>query len=261
MLSMIRAQLFRIVKSRAYIVYMILFCLFAFVTPFSIWLNKVWPAFAKIGLFVLPDEMSALQLYGISFATASFITMAASIVMGYFVASDFKSGFMKNLIQARGGRVSYAAAMVVCAVILACVATLVGIVIVEATLRVQGYAVALDTPFLDVLQWFAQVALCTAAYASLIVLVAIATKSETIAVIGGLFISGGAIEQLGGNILEGMPGIFAVLRRFLSSYLTADMEALAEGVICEPLVYAQALGTILVAGMLASLIMRRRSLA
>ena len=259
MLSMIRAQLFRIVKSRAFIVYTIIFCLFTSLTPASIWLNEVWPIFSD---FVLPNEqMSVLQLYGASFVATNNMAVLTSIVMGYFVASDFKSGFMKNLIQARGGRVSYASAMVVCAVILALATTLVGIIVVEVMLRVQGYTVALDTLFLDALQWFIQVVLCTAAYVSLIVLVAIATKSETIAVIGGIFISGGAIEQIGANLLEGMPGILAVLRRFLSSYLSTNTEVLAEGVIWGPLVYVQALGTILVAGMLAILVMRRRSLA
>ena len=260
MLNMVRAQLFRIARSRVLIVYAILFCLAAFATPFSIWLNKAWPAFAELGLFTLPDEqLSTLQLYGASFVVTSFTPMVVSIATGYFVASDFKSGFVKNLVQARGGRVSYAAASVACAAVLSAVTTIAGIVVVEATLRVQGY-VSQSVSFVEMLQWSAQVALCTTAYASLTVLIAVATKSETVAVLCAIFIGAGAVEQLGGSLLARAPETFSVLRRFFEGYLAADVELLAEGIVCDPATYVQALATILIVGALAALVMRRRSL-
>ena len=66
MLSMIRAQLFRIAKSRFIIFFALIVVLFAFATPFALWLHNVWPAFAATGFVEIPDEpLPALQLYGV----------------------------------------------------------------------------------------------------------------------------------------------------------------------------------------------------
>ena len=104
MLSMIRAQLFRIAKSRFIIFFALIVVLFAFATPFALWLHNVWPAFAATGFVEIPDEpLPALQLYGVSFVAGSFLAMGVSVATVYYVAEDFKSGFLKNLVQARGG--------------------------------------------------------------------------------------------------------------------------------------------------------------
>ncbi len=261
MLSMIRSELFRIVRSRFLIAYVIVFFLFAFATPFALWLSKVWPAFAATGIVVVPDApLPSLQLYGVSFVGGSFLAIGAGVAMGYFAALDLKSGFAKNLVQAQGGRIAYAVALIVCSVVLAVVTTAVGMLIVEATLRLQGYDPAAPSAE-EALQWFAQVALCVSAYASMAVLVAVATKSETAAVFAAIFLGGGTVESLAQLVLANIPGIPAALRDCLDGYLAVDLATLGQGAVCDPMTYVQAGATILVVGGLAALVMRRRALA
>ena len=61
-------------------------------------------------------------------------------------------------------------------------------------------------------------------------------------------------------ILANVPGIPVVLRDCLDGYLATDLAMLSQGIICDPLTYAQAIITILVAIAACVLVMRRRSL-
>lgn len=260
MLSMIRSELFRIVKSRYLIFYAVVFFVFAVATPLALWLHSVWPAFAATGFVAIPEEpLPSLQLYGTSFVGGSFTAMGVGIAVSLFVTEDFKSGYVKNLVQARGGRTSYAVAVVTCALVVAAATTLFGMVVVEASLRLQGYVPAAPSAA-EALQWFAQVALCCAAYATAVALVAIMTKSEALAVVVALFLGGGAFEGIMMMVLANIPGIPAALRDCLDGYLAADLGALAQGVVCDPMTYVQAGATILVVGAAAVVAMRRRSL-
>lgn len=261
MLSMIRSELFRIVRSRFLIAYGTVFLLVALATPFALWLSKVWPAFAATGLVVVPVEpLPSLQLYGVSFVGGSFLAIGAGVAMGYFAAQDQKSGYVKNLVQARGGRVSYATALIVCSVVIAVVSTAAGMLVVEAALRLQGYVPAAPSSE-EALQWFAQVTLCVSAYASMAVLLAVATGSESVSVFAAIFLGGGAAESFCQFILANIPGAPAALRDCLDGYLAVDLAMLGQGQVCDPMTYVQAGVTILVVGGLAALVMRRRALA
>ena len=119
MLSMICSELYRIVRSRFFVFYVVLVCLVSMVAPFALWLYRVWPAFAATGFVDMPAEpLPSLQLYGMMSVSGAFIAMGAGIAMALFVSEGFKSGFVKNLVQVRGGRLSYVVAVVVCAVFL-----------------------------------------------------------------------------------------------------------------------------------------------
>ncbi|HIT45294.1 MAG TPA: hypothetical protein IAC28_04270 [Candidatus Aphodovivens excrementavium] len=261
MLSMIRSELFRIVRSRFFVVYVVLVCLVSVVAPFALWLYRVWPAFAATGFVDMPAEpLPSLQLYGMTSVSGAFIAMGAGIAMALFVSEDFKSGFVKNLVQVRGGRLSYAVAAVVCSVFLAVVATALGIMVVELTLRAQGYVSAAVSP-VDVLQWFTQVALIESAYAMIAALIALSFGSETLATVCAVFFGGGVAESVARLVLANIPGVPAALRDCLDGYLAVDLEMLGQGQVCDPMTYVQAGVTILVAGGLAALVMRHRALA
>ena len=260
MLSMIRSELFRIAKSSYIIFYTVVVFLIAAATPFALWLHSVWPAFAATGFVVIPEEpLPSLQLYGVSFVGGSFVAIGVGVAVSLFVTEDFKSGYVKNLVQAQGGRVSYALSVLACTLIIAAATTLFGMLVVESALRLQGYAPVAPTA-MEALQWFAQTTLCCAAYATVTALIGIATKSETVAVFTAIFLGGGAIESLCKLILANIPGIPAALRDCLDGYLATDVATLAQGVVCDPMTYVQTGATILVIGALCVLIMRRRSL-
>lgn len=260
MFSMMRAQLFRIAKSRFIVFFVLIIMLFAFATPFALWLHNVWPAFAATGFVEIPDEpLPTLQLYGVSFVAGSFLAMDVSVATVYYVAEDFKSGFIKNLVQARGGRASYAAAMILCSIVIAAVAVIIGMLVVEVALRVQGY-VPVPPSAVDMLQWFVQLVLCMVAYATVAIFLTAITGSETVATIGGILIAGGAVESLLKLILANLPGIPVVLRDCLDGYLATDLAMLSQGIVCDPLTFVQAIVTILVAGVGCVLVLRRRNL-
>lgn len=260
MLSMLRAELFRIVRSRYLLFYFGLFSLVALATPAAMWLDRVWPAFAETGFVEMPDwPLPSLQFYGVSFVAGSLLPMLASVMMVAFVSEDFKTGFVKNLVQARGGRTAYAVAVIACCVLFAAVSTALGMLLVEAALRVQGYVPAPAAPA-EMLQWFAQVALCTSAYMSVSVLVAVLSGSEVLSAAAVLMVGGGMVESVLMMVLANVPGIPAVLRDCLDGYLMADMSVLTSGVVTDPFTYVQAVATIAVAGGLALAAMRRKSL-
>lgn len=260
MLSMIRSELYRIVKSRYFIFYVAAFFVIAAATPFALWLHNVWPAFAETGFVEVPAEpLPSLQLYGVSFMSGSFVAMGVGVAVSEFVAEDFKSGYVKNLVQARGGRVSYAGAVVACALAIATATTLFGMLVVEGALRLQGYA-PVQPPAAEALQWLVQVVLCCAAYATVAALIAIVTKSEAVAVLAAIFLGGGAVESVCKLVLANIPGIPVALRDCLDGYLATDLATLAQGAVCDPMAYVQAGATVLVVGAACVLVMRRRSL-
>ena len=139
MLNMVRAQLYRIAKSRFSVFYAIILFVIAAATPFALWLHNVWPAFAETGFVEVPaDPLPSLQFYGVSFLGGSFAAMGVGVAVSELVAGDFKSGYVKNLVQARGGRTSYAVAVAACALAIAAATTLFGMIIVEGALRLQA---------------------------------------------------------------------------------------------------------------------------
>lgn len=260
MLSMIRSELFLIVRSRYTIFYAVVFFVIAVATPFALWLHNVWPAFAATNFVVVPAApLPSLQLYGVSFVSGSFVAIGVGVLVSAIVTEDFKTGYVKNLVQARGGRVSYAVAVAACALAVATATTLFGMLVVEGALRLQGYAPVAPSAA-DALQWFAQVALCCAAYATVAALIAIATRSEAVAVLAAIFLGGGAVESVCKLVLANIPGIPVALRDCLDGYLATDLSTLALGAVCDPMTYVQAGATVLVVGAACVLVMRRRSL-
>lgn len=259
-LSMMRAQMRYVIRSRYAAVFGIVFaCMCAFEAA-AIWMHLHVPWFTELGIVVgIHDGVPSLALWGSSFVGGSLIAMLFSIFMASMASEFFKHGYVKNMIQARGGRASYALAFVALCVLLSAAMTVVGVVVTETGVRIAGVAPALPS-IGDFFQWLTQVILCVTAYAVLTVLVVFVTKSEVAGVIAALFFGGGGVEGLMMFVLANVPGMPAAIRDCLDGYLAADVSTLGAGGICDPLSYAQSVGTILVVGALCVLVMRRRSL-
>ena len=160
MLSLIRAQMYRIAKSRSIWVICLVVILFVLAAPFLVWLFQVWPAFAATGIVDLPDEpLPLLQLWGVSIANGSAFPMMIGILLVQVFVQDFKSGYIKNLIQARGGRASYVFSAAACSVIVSCAVTVSAAALVTLAFAVQGYPFAMPTG-IEALEWIAQISLC-----------------------------------------------------------------------------------------------------
>ena len=260
MIAMLRSELYRIVKSRFSWGYAIALTLMVLATPFAVWLYQVWPAFAETGFVELPDyPLPQLQILGVSIVGGGLLSMGVAIIFAAMATDDFKAGFVKNLLQVRGGRVSYAASLMVTCLVFTAVSVAFAMVLASAAFIVVGYEAA-PSSFGDTVQWYVQVVLVVAAYASLAALVAVVTRNEAAGVFAGLFLGGGAIESVLKMVLANIPGLPSAIRDCLDSYLAVDIATLSNGALCDPVTYAQAGITFLVAAALCVLVMRRMNL-
>lgn len=261
MLSMMRAQLYCILKSRSVWALCLIIALFVLATPFALWLYQVWPAFAATGIVELSDEpLPLLQLWGVSIISGSVFAMMICCSLVLIFVEDFNSGYIRNLIQARGGRVSYALSAAVCSVIVAVVVTAAAMLLTVLAYTAQGYPFVMPS-MTDALQWMAQVALCSVAYASISVLVAMLTESEAAGVVVALALASGIVENILRLILANIPGVPSFIRDCLDAYLAVDLGQLGQGMICNPMTYVQALVTFAAVVILWLIVMRRKSLA
>lgn len=262
MLSMMRAQLYRVAKSRSVWALCLIIGLFVLATPFALWLYQVWPAFAATGIVEVPDEpLPLLQLWGVSIASGSVFAVMIGIVLVEIFVEDFKSGYVKNLVQARGGRVSYVASIAVCGLIVAAAMVIGATVLVTLAFAVQGYPFVMPTA-MEGLGWMGQMTLCSVAYASVAVLAVFVTRSEAAGVVVALVVSSGMAERVLQLILANIPGAPVAPSAIASArILRSILGSSAQGMVCDPMTYVQAIATFAVVVALWLVIMRRKSLA
>lgn len=261
MFSMIRAQMYRIAKSRSIWAMCLVIVLFVLASPVLVWLYRTWSAFAETGLVQLPNEtLPLLRLWGVSIVGGSAFPMMIGVLLVQAFVQDFKSGYVKNLVQARGGRVSYVLSTVACSVLISCAITIGAAALVALAFAAQGFPFAMPAGA-EALGWIAQVSLCSVAYAGIAMLALFITKSETVGIVMAILTGGGAIESALGIVLANIPGAPAAIRDCLDAYLAAGFAQLGQGIICGPLIYAQATVTLAAVTFLCLLTVRRKNLA
>lgn len=259
MLSMLKAHWHYLAKSNFTLAAFVVLALLCSFEAIAVWMHLHVPWFTELGMVVgIHDGVPSLALWGSSFVGGAFAPMFVSILVAASTVDLFSHGYVKNLLQAKGGRASFAFSLSLVCVAMAVLSTAVGIVVTEVGMRIAGCVPALPSPG-DFLQWFVQVALCVSAYAVLTLLVVFVTKKQVIGIIAALFVGGGMVESLLQFVLANIPSLSPAIRDCLDGYLAADVSVLASGGICDPLSYAQSIGTILVGAALCVLVMRRRS--
>lgn len=137
-------------------------------------------------------------------------------------------------------------------------AVAVGMLVSDLGMR-MSFETALPS-FADGLQWYAQVVLCTTAYAAAGVLTVLMTRSEVAGIVAAFVLGGGFAERALQFVLANVPGLPSAVRDCVDGYLAADLFTLGNGVVSDPLTYAQAIVTIVVIGALCALVMRRKDI-
>ena len=213
------------------------------------------------------NHASSLQLYGQGFVSGSWIAMLTCIFVAIFFMSEFRTGAIKNMMQAQGGRMTFAAAgMVVCAAA-ALIFVVAGVVGCELFFRLAGFSFQMSG-IAEVALWFLQVWLVVFAYTSIVYLAACTTQSTVFSVIIGFLLGGYALE----NVLTGManavaaltghlPAFDALANFFMNDSLMVYLSALSSGNASDPSVFGVAAGVVIVMAVINVLVMRRRSLA
>ena len=260
MLSMVRAILYRMVKSPSNWAYTCAMVGRSCILAFAIWLSQQ----PSLGLGSIIEgnlsQMSILQIFGYSFVSGSFISMLAGVYIASFFSADFKTGYIKNYIQASGGRFAYLVAAVIASLIAVIWFMVVGVFSTSISLFVVGQDYQLPT-LEDAFLWFAQVVVVITAYMIITLLVVIITKNSTAGVIAGILLGGGAVETILNLVLSNIPGMPYAVQMCMNNYLSMDLTALVAGDLTGTNAFLDGGITLAVVVVLAALVMRRRSLA
>lgn len=265
MLSMIRSDLYRMVKSPLFYTLMVALVVVIAFGATLIWVSTLPWAIENFGpganlgpgSFGTPTEELAFLVYGKAFAGS--VPILLVFFLAYFFAADFEASAFKNLLQARGGRVSYALSALVVVVVAAVVYILLGMLATEIAYRLVGVVPVIPS-FGELVRWFIQMVLVASAYGALTLLIVFLTRGKTASLLLGLFISSGMCESMIQFGLANTPSIPPLLRDCFDHYLAADARALSMNVMSGVGAYADGLVTFLIVGALCVLVMRRISL-
>lgn len=271
--GVLRAMLYRLLKSRMTLVFMLVLIIsivYVIVGLKLIGANTSLSADVSatssditLGLSVLAAGASGVDFTracGMLFVRGSFIAMAVAVFCGVFFASDLRTGAVKNVILGHTGRFAYALAAGVCTFAMTFFAVLAGVVVSLVTLVASGFIVAAPDP-MQFVCWIGEVWLSVAAYAVLAVVVALLSKSTVLAAITGFLLGGAAVENLLYSAIGLVTGHPNEVRAIFDGYLAVTVSQLGYGNVLSVGTLLPALVTIVAAIAAGMLIARRRSLA
>ncbi|WP_303203754.1 hypothetical protein [Raoultibacter timonensis] len=255
MLSMLRSNLYRLVKTRLTWAYAIVCVLLICMEPL-VWFFTASSS-ASYGDPLNPT-MTAVQMYGRTLGSG--VVFLASVYCAVFFAADFKTKSIKNVLQAKGGRVSYALAAAVTVLVVQVGAMVASSVVAGAAYQVLGFAIA-ESSVVDLALLFCQFLLVSTAYSLIAVLFVFATGNETLATVATLVVSSGLVESFLRVALANVFADFPPLRDCLDGYLAVQMNLLSAGTVSDAGGIAAAAATCAVALGLCVLVMKKRELA
>ena len=255
MLSMLRSNLYRLVKTRLTWAYAIVCVLLICMEPL-VWFFTASSS-ASYGDPLNPT-MTAVQMYGRTLGSG--VVFLASVYCAVFFAADFKTKSIKNVLQAKGGRVSYALAAAVTVLVVQVGAMVASSVVAGAAYQVLGFAIA-ESSVVDLALLFCQFLLVSTAYSLIAVLFVFATGNETLATVVTLAVSSGLLESFLRVALANVFADFPPLRDCLDGYLAVQMNLLSAGTVSDAGGIAAAAATCAVALGLCVLVMKKRELA
>ena len=255
MLSMLRSNLYRLVKTRLTWAYAIVCVLLICMEPL-VWFFTASSS-ASYGDPLNPT-MTAVQMYGRTLGSG--VVFLASVYCAVFFAADFKTKSIKNVLQAKGGRVSYALAAAVTVLVVQVGAMVASSVVAGAAYQVLGFAIA-ESSVVDLALLFCQFLLVSTAYSLIAVLFVFATGNETLATVATLVVSSGLVESFLRVALANVFADFPPLRDCLDGYLAVQMNLLSAGTVSDAGGIAAAAATCAVALGLCVLVMKKGELA
>lgn len=259
MLSMVRSNLYRMVHSSLFwgylITYVVLLSLMAFVS----WMVASGPLFGLGGGSAGAVGGSSFELYSETFLSGIAIGIFVSALCAVLFVRDFDNGYMKNLLQINGGRVSYAVAASITALVVAVVFVVVGVATVEVAFRIAGFGSLLVLPPLgDLAVWLLQCVLVLMAYTQIVLCVTFFARSSVASIVAVMLVSTGMLEDIlrfvFSNVFKNVPA----LRDCLDGYLSAMMSALAAGPVPGTHLYVVAGVTIIVGLIVGIAVMCRK---
>lgn len=259
MFGMICAQLFRVVKSRSFIVVSFVVAAWAAMQTFSVW-TSAQPEYGMTPLIGGDlSNASILTIYGSSIVEGSPLTVFAGVFVNFFVMADFKSNYIKNLVPTLGGRVAYATALMVISIIVVAWFTLLGLCATVAILCVLGQSFVVPAVG-EFMLWLIQVVFAVSVYCMIVLVSVFLSKNEVVGLVMALALGFGWAETMVASVLLNTPGLPDALYGCVNLFLAADLSTLGQGLLFEPIACAFAVVVAAVVGAVCVLIMCRRNL-
>lgn len=256
MSSMVCALMYRVFRSHLFVGSLIGFSIFCIVVLGCIWVSQQpWFTIETGGHFT-----NMLSFWGSAFIAGSVFALFISLIVANFVVSDFKSGFIKNMVYSTKSRAFYIVSYLVIELILTSFFLMLGIIIFSVGLHLIGNSLVWASVG-DTIQWLVEVLLCVVAYSSFNVFLAVASRSNTLCAVGGIFASLGVIENVLKEALLYVSANSLLVGNFFDNYLATSISLLGSGRVVGNEVYLASIVTILVFVAISLVIMRRRSLA
>lgn len=254
MLSMVRSNLYRLAHSVATWGSLITFAAIIVLIAMLLRVLVGDAGFSLMEDFFDGGDATSYTVYGQMLLSGSLIGIFVAGVCEVFFIRDFDNGFIKNLMQIRGGRASYAAAALLTIVVVSAIFLLVGIVVSEIAFRIALFGTSLTFPPIGgLIQWIFQVMLVITAYAAIVVFVVFVTRSNACGLVAVFLLPTGALEQalalVCSNLFASMPALRDCMDQSLSHWLTL----LANGPVSDVQLYVTA-GAALVVAFVASVI-------
>ena len=258
MLSMTSAVLFRMAKSPALRTFTVLAAVMGLGVP------AFFAAAPGLGLYIdvsgMMSSLTFVQIFGNAFLSGSALALMVTLFAAVFLVDEFKTGYVKNLVQARGDRMAFTIAHAAALLVATAWLLAVGAVALFAGLLCTGQGLA-STSASDVVRGLSQALVVAAAYGMITQLVVVISKSPAMGVVAAIAIGTGFIETSLTAVASIIPAVPEGVRVFLEGYLNADMMQISSGVLAGTGAYADGVLTMIAAAGVAVLVMLRRDLA
>lgn len=252
MLSMMRSNLYRLVKTRFTWVFVVICLACVYLSVLSTWIMVANSPASSV-------SFTAAQMYGSAFS-GGMVPLFASVLLASFLSADFKTKSIKNVVQAKGGRASYALAAAVTIFVICIALAIVCSAVAEIAYRSLGFTIT-DYDAGALIPLFVQVILVSAAYSSIIALIVFASGSETLGVVAAILIASGLVEALLRSAFLNVFSEVPFLRDCLDGYLASQLSGVGSGTLSDAGGFIAAAVTIVVAIGACVAVMRRRELA
>lgn len=198
--------------------------------------------------------ITCYAVFGETFVSGSLLGIFAVGACSVFFVRDFEKGFIKNLMQIRGGRASYAVAALLTTLVICAVYLVVAMLVTELAFNLFLFKGAVGLPPLpDLLVWFAQTLLVTLAYAVITLFVALLTRSNVCGTVAAILLPSGALENVLQMVLANLFPSFPPLRDCLDGSLNVLYGMLSSGPVPGTQLYLTT-GTVIVVAFVACVV-------
>lgn len=174
---------------------------------------------------LLSGNTTQLAFVGSMFLSGGALSCMVVIFLAIFLASEFESGFVKNVFTAQPSRLAFLSASVVEVIVLALVFTVFTVATTLGAAALLGLDLA-PTPLPDLLLWTALVALMVAGFGMMTALAVWLTRKMAVGIVAGIVLASGLVTFA----LQAALLLFPSASHLADFTLTSCMASLAQGV-------------------------------